>query len=81
LSLREAVMAARSADANPGSCEVVLRRKSELERLLREIERSDDCVWRIVKVIDCSEDERAMIAQIVAPALAGMTPGSVLNRY
>ncbi len=48
--------------------------------LLRDLERSGVCVWRLAKDIDCNEDEMAMIAQVVAPHLAGMTPGNILRR-
>jgi hypothetical protein len=56
-----------------------------LAALLRRHAESDLCVWAIAHPAasdrPLDEAERAMIAQIVAPQLAGMTPGSVHRRY
>ena len=53
--------------------------------LLRRLASSNDCVWGIARnaarVKPLDEAERAMIAQLVAPRLAGMTPGSVYRRH
>lgn len=49
--------------------------------LLRRLAASDLCVWQIARGTPLKGDERAMIAQSVAPRLAGMTPGSVYRRY
>ena len=52
-----------------------------LADLLRRHAVSDLCLWTIARPAadgkPLDEDERAMIAQTVAPRLAGMTPGSV----
>jgi wyosine [tRNA(Phe)-imidazoG37] synthetase (radical SAM superfamily) len=49
--------------------------------LLRRLAESDLCVWAIARVASSNkpldEAEEAMIAQVVAPRLAGMTPGAV----
>jgi hypothetical protein len=59
---------------DPGALAAWLRRRAE----------SDLCVWAIARLAagdkPLDEDERAMIAQSVAPRLAGMTPGSVHRR-
>ena len=56
-----------------------------LANLLRQVAESDLCVWTIARPAagdkPLDEDERAMIAQIVAPPLAGMTPGTVHGRH
>jgi hypothetical protein len=55
-----------------------------LADLLRRVAASDLCVWAIARPSDdkpLDDDERAMIAQTVAPRLAGMTPGSVHRRH
>ena len=56
-----------------------------LADLLRRHAESDLCVWAIARPAasdkPLDEAERAMIAQIVAPRLAGMTPGSVGHRH
>jgi hypothetical protein len=52
-----------------------------LWELLRDIERSSLCVWDVARAIDCTEDELAMIAQVVAPHLANMTDVSVFRRH
>ena len=55
-----------------------------LERLLRDLERSDELVWSVALTIGFTEEEmdmlKAMIAQVVADHLAGMTPGNVRKR-
>jgi uncharacterized membrane protein YebE (DUF533 family) len=55
--------------------------------MLVRLADSDERIWKLVQAVAASrnarsldEDERAMIAQAVAPRLAGMTPGSVLRR-
>jgi len=83
--LREAVRAAQSADAEGAA--YALRAASpradngELWRLLRDIASSGRCVWDVTRAVGCTDDEIAMIAQAVAPRLAGMTPGSVFRRH
>jgi hypothetical protein len=56
-----------------------------LEDLLRRKAESNFCIWAIARPAagakPLDEAERAMIAQIVAPPLAGMTPGSVHRRH
>jgi hypothetical protein len=60
---------------DPGALEGWLRRRAE----------SDLCVWSIARLAardkPLDEFEQAMIAQVVAPRLAGMTPGSVHRRH
>jgi hypothetical protein len=55
-----------------------------LAALVRRLAESDLCVWAIARPaasnMPLDEAERAMIAQVVAPRLAGMTPGSVHRR-
>lgn len=83
--LREVVRQARNADAKsvranrfkpypqPGH--------GALWRLLRDLERSHQRLWPLADAIGCTEEEKAMIAQVIAPHLAGMTPGNVLHRH
>jgi hypothetical protein len=56
-----------------------------LAALLRRLAESDLCVWAIARPaasnMPLDEAERAMIAQVVAPRLAGMTPGSIHRRH
>ena len=56
-----------------------------LAALLRWLAELDFCVWVIARPAagdrPLDEAERAMIAQSVAPRLAGMTPGSVHRRH
>ena len=53
--------------------------------LLRRLAASDLSVWAIARSAatekPLDDAEVAMIAQIVAPHLAGMTPGSVYRRH
>lgn len=53
-------------------------------QLLLRIADSDHCVWAIARSAaggkPLDDAERAMIAQVVAPRLAGMTPGSAHPR-
>ncbi len=79
--LREAVIQARNADAEAAQSPAVKPGNGELYRVLCDIERAGLFVWGVADAIHCTEDERAMIAQVVAPALAGMTPGNVLHRH
>jgi hypothetical protein len=58
-----------------------LKDPAAFAELLRRLAASDHCVWHIARGTPLKEDERAMIAQSVAPRLAGMTPGSVYRRY
>lgn len=55
------------------------------EQLLRRLADSDLSVWAIARSAakdnPLGDAEAAMIAQIVAPHLAGMTPGSVHHRH
>ncbi len=78
--LREAVIRARAADGKAARAREATPGHGQLWRLLRDIEQAGLCVWNIAREIECTEDETAMIAQAVAPQLAGMTPGSVLAR-
>jgi hypothetical protein len=54
-------------------------------QLLLRIAASNQCVWAIAQYAardkPLNDAERAMIAQIVAPHLAGKTSGSVLRRH
>jgi hypothetical protein len=56
-----------------------------LAHLLSRLADSDICIWPIARLADVDrpldEAERAMIAQTVAPRLAGMAPGSVRRRH
>jgi hypothetical protein len=51
---------------------------------LQRLSESDYCVWAIARIAarnkPLDEDERAMIAQIVAPHLACMSSGSIYHR-
>jgi predicted sugar kinase len=83
--LRE-VQQARAADT-ASRAEIALQRvpgviepdHGQLWRVLKKIEHSGECVWRIVEAIDCDDDEKAMIAQAVNASLAGMS--RVSRRY
>lgn len=75
--LREAFIRARTIDADGVKTLTGRRDNGELWKLLRDIERSGLCVWKVARAIRCTEDELAMIAQAV---LAGMPPGSVFRR-
>jgi len=52
--------------------------------LLRRIAESDQCLWAVARSAardhPLDDAEKAMIAQVVAPHLAGMTPGIVHAR-
>jgi hypothetical protein len=54
-------------------------------QLLRRLANSDLSIWAIARSAatekPLDDAEAAMIAQIVAPHLAGMTPGSVHHRH
>jgi hypothetical protein len=52
-----------------------------LYRLLCDLDRSDQRLWPLAETIGCTPEETAIIAQIVAPQLAGMTPGNILRRH
>jgi hypothetical protein len=69
--LREAVRRARKADAKAAQAHPAMPGHGELWQLLCDIERSGHCVWDVARAIRCTEDEKAMIAQAVAPHLAG----------
>jgi hypothetical protein len=51
--------------------------------MVRRLAESDIPVWAIARQASqpLDEAENAMIAQVVAPHLAGMTPGSVHRRH
>jgi hypothetical protein len=53
--------------------------------LLRRLAESNHRVWAIARLATrenpLHEEESAMVAQAVAPNLAGMTPGSVFRRH
>jgi predicted kinase len=55
------------------------------EQFLRRLAASDQSVWVIARSATTEKPlddaETAMVAQIVAPHLAGMTPGSVHHRH
>ncbi|HEY7314606.1 MAG TPA: hypothetical protein VH643_34980 [Gemmataceae bacterium] len=55
------------------------------EQLLRRLAASDQSVWAIARSVGTEKPlddaEMAMVAQIVAPHLAGMTPGSIYRRH
>lgn len=57
---------------------------AKLSALLKDLSESDIPVWPIAEAAAgdrlLDDAERAMIAQAVAPHLAGMTPGSVWRR-
>ena len=61
------------------------KQPEELAQLLSRLADSDECVWPIASPAAGDEPlddaERAMIAQAVAPRLAGMTPGSIHRRH
>ena len=79
-SLREVIRKARN-DANaPRRRQAPPQDNGALWQLLRDINRSPLCVWDVARDVKCTEEERAMIAQVVAPHLAGMTPRDVLKR-
>jgi hypothetical protein len=52
--------------------------------LLQRLSESELCVWSVARIAardkSLDEDERAMIAQIVAPHLACMSSGSIYHR-
>lgn len=54
-------------------------------QLLLRLAASDQSVWAIARTAGpekpLDDAEAAMIAQIVAPHLAGMTPGSIYRRH
>lgn len=77
--LLQAIARARGADAKTGDTAFAAS-NDRLLQTLRELDRADVCLWDMARAIGCTEEENAMIAQIVAPKLAGMTPGSVLRR-
>ena len=79
--LREAVHRARTADSKAAKTHPARHGHGELWQLLCDIERSGLCVWDVARAMRCSKDETAMIAQAVAPHLAGMIPGSVHRRH
>jgi hypothetical protein len=79
--LREMVESARNADAKAARASAAPPGHGELWALLRRIEQSGLCVWDLARAIRCTDDEMAMIAQVVAPALAGMTHASVHWRH
>jgi hypothetical protein len=80
VGLREAITRARNADTLAVKASQLTAVHGELWQLLCDIERSGFRVWEVARAVRCSEDEMAMIAQVVAPALAGMSPASVLSR-
>jgi hypothetical protein len=77
--LEEAVAWAMETDAVAASRPHVTPGDGELARLLRDIEGSGRRVWEVAEVLGTmTAEERAMIhamiAQVVAPRLAGMAP-------
>jgi hypothetical protein len=52
--------------------------------LLKRLSESDFCVWAIARIAarakPLDDDERAMVAQIVAPHLACMSSASIYHR-
>lgn len=80
-ALRAAVIRARNADVEAVQAPDLTPGHGELWKLFCDIERAGLRVWDVARAIACTEDERAMIAQAVAPHLAGMTSGSVLHRH
>ena len=78
---------ARRAHQNEVRAEFARKREdpAALSEMLRRLAGSDLCVWRIAEFATTDnpldEEERAMIAQIVSPNLAGMTPGEVHKRH
>ena len=79
-ALRAAVIRARNADARAVQAPDLTPGHGELWKLFCDIERAGLRVWDVARVIACTEDERVMIAQAIAPHLAGMTSGSVQRR-
>ncbi|HYT93288.1 MAG TPA: hypothetical protein VEL76_31505 [Gemmataceae bacterium] len=80
-ALREEILAefARTRE-NPEALEAMLRRLADSDIHIWAIVRPNKAeVRRGFKPLD--EAENAMIAQVVAPHLAGMTPGSVHRRH
>ncbi len=79
-ALREAIERARSADARGADSPSEKPDNGQLWELLVAIERSGLQVWDVARAIRCSEDELAMIAQVVAPHLVRTAPGTVTLR-
>jgi hypothetical protein len=79
-ALRQGIRHARNAANKAVRRRLVKPAYAALEKLLRDIERSDICVWAVARAIQCTEEEEAMIAKIVAPHLGRMTQAHVLSR-
>ena len=81
---RQAVRTAQSADAKGAAraeCTGTPHAgNGEMWRLLRDIEAKDPAYGRCPSR-GVFRGRTAMIAQAVAPQLAGMTPGNVLDRH
>ena len=80
-ALGEALIKARAVDAEEAKASSPKPGHGAFWQALRNIERSRDCVWRVVQGIDCDEDERAMSAQVVACPLAAMSRVSARLRF
>jgi hypothetical protein len=79
-ALRYAVRYARNAEASASRMRFLKPAAAALEKLLRDIDRSDICVWDVARAIQCTEEEEAMIAKIVAPHLDRKTQNHVFSR-
>jgi hypothetical protein len=79
--LREAVLHARAADARDARAPNPSPGDGAFGQLLRDVERAGLPVFLVARAVVCSEYEVAMIMQVAAPPLAGMTPGNVLRRH
>jgi hypothetical protein len=79
--LQEAVIAARTADAQAAQDPALTPGHGALWRLLQDVNRSDLRVWDLVRMLPLTEEERQMIAQAVNPQLAGLTPGNIHHRH
>jgi hypothetical protein len=79
---------ARNRRAQLEQARIEFERKREkpaaLAAFLRRLQKSDVSIWSVARLVatdnPLDESELAMIAQIVAPHLAGMTPASVRRR-
>lgn len=54
---------------------------NRLVQALKELANSPFQVWDVLDGLNLDDEDRALIAEIVAPPLAGCTPGNVHRRY
>jgi hypothetical protein len=85
--IREQIRKQKRKDPKASSVDSLSRVKAAeaMVDLLRRVADSNLRVWAVARPADgddpLDEMERAMIAQTVAPRLAGMAPGSVHRRH